>query len=227
MRNSSPAGREGWAWTWMGLKPPNLCYNDKDLPEKYEPFRHCFDAYYGIGDFDYWKKSEVDRLTLEGRETLLKLLLEDLKSNKPEKFDRYDGLTSAGTLKPGVDPYADRDEFFKKLSRVECSTQKTPHNARTRYAHGFHCRDCDTFFPSDSDEYIRGEIATDFWRLLHNLKVYFYRKNIDVPADVNELYEEYVLNLEHKQYIVLISYILAFKDAVHALYVKYDHVVEK
>lgn len=61
--------------------PPSLCYSTRQVSEyinsRYKKFRHCFDSFYGIGDFDYWDRIEILKLSIPDKLELLKLLIED------------------------------------------------------------------------------------------------------------------------------------------------------
>ena len=183
---SYPAGNTNWAWEWMGFSAPNTCYNDEPVKDVYHKFRNCFDAYYGIGDFDYWKRNELQKLSDEDKVELIKLLIADNKEKTEAR--RYLGLNSDGTINKTIDEFADgRTMFFGILTIEECRKQKYPHNQRCRYTHGFQCDDCGTFIPKDSEEYLRTEGLSDYWMSIHNIGVYFRRENRELPDDFIEL----------------------------------------
>jgi hypothetical protein len=53
------------------------------------------------------------------------------------------------------------------------------HNQRTRYADGYYCEDCDTFFHKDSAEYRKTEYMETLWMTLHNISVGRHEGGLD------------------------------------------------
>ena len=186
---SYPAGNSNWAWEWMGFSPPAVGYGAV-IDEKYNKFRKCFNAYYGIGDFDYWDRNALRSLSDEDKLELIKLLMYDNK----EKTDarKYLGLNADGTINKSIDEFADsRTKFFGTLTLEECRKQKYPHNQRCRYTTGYHCDDCNNFFDKDSEEYLRTEGLSVYDMSIHNIGVYFHRENTELPQDMIDLRKQF------------------------------------
>jgi hypothetical protein len=190
MEKSYPAGRQDWAWRWMGLNPPNLCYNNKPIDERFNRFSHCFGAYYGIGDFDYWKREPLAELPYNDKVELIHLLLEE-PENKKMSYRKYLGFLPNGKLNNSIDPHADADDFYEKLTLAQCRRTEYPHNNRTRHVVGYVCRDCGGTFLNNSEDYIRTEGLSNCWFKLHNFKVSYHRAGQPVPAIADELMVEY------------------------------------
>lgn len=226
---SFPAGRKEWAWEWMGFSPPNTCYNPNPLDEKYKKFSQCFDAYYGIGDFDYWKRSELARLTEAEKVELVNYLLEDFKAKKPHKSVRkYIGLLPEGSLNKSLDEYADgRKNFFEVLSVDECRKQKYPHNQRCRHTNGYHCDDCNTFFEKESEDWKRTEGLSDCWMILHNINAMCLRSKADTPSDVLELRKEYDVLSERQAFEIPMNEVQSMLDRCHEMKNKYAQLLSK
>lgn len=186
---SNPAANPNWSWEWMGLNPPGLCHNvQSNIFPKYDKFKHCFDAYYGIGDFDYWIKSNLDALSNEDKLELLNLRIEDLKEDIEKKARTYLGLNPDGTFNDTIDPYLDgRTHFFDLLTIEECRDRKYPHNQRCRYTNGFQCDDCGTFFGIETEDYILSEKLSTLSISIWNTGVFFNRKNEEWPPELRKL----------------------------------------
>ncbi len=86
-----------------------------------------------------------------------------------------------------------KEEFIEHGREMEnkCVNSGYYHNQGTRYTHGFHCEDCDTFFPKESEEYIRTKefFLFEFW--IHNIGVHYGRLNIKKPKELRDLEREY------------------------------------
>lgn len=191
---SYPAGNSNWAWEWMGFNPPAVGHVE-NVDVKYNKFMKCFDAYYGIGDFDYWDRTELQQLSDANKLELLNLLLEDNKSKTEARV--YLGILGAinkslRTINKSIDEFADsRTEFFETLTLEECRKQKYPHNQRCRYTTGYKCDDCNNFFDKDSEEYLRTEALSSYDMSIHNIGVYFHRENTELPQDIIELRNQF------------------------------------
>lgn len=79
------------------------------------------------------------------------------------------------------------------------------HNARSRYTHGYHCRDCDTFFPCESSTYRKTEYMTSLWMALHNLEVRYQNSKLPLPDDVRNIKEKIGIGEVHEDYETLIA----------------------
>lgn len=79
------------------------------------------------------------------------------------------------------------------------------HNNRSRYTHGFHCEDCNTFFPKNSSTYRSGELLRSLWIVLHNINVLRYGKNLPEDIEVTEMKNKIGIKLEHIDYEGIIS----------------------
>lgn len=186
---SYPAGNSNWAWEWMGFHPPSVGYG-AILDTKYIKFRKCFDYYSGIGEFDYWDRKALQSLSYEDKLELVCLLIQDNKDKTDAR--KYLGLNVDGTINKSIDEFADsRTQFFGTLSLEECRKQKYPHNQRCRYTTGYQCDDCNNFFDKDSEEYLRTEGISNYSMSIHNIGVYFYRENTELPQDVIELKNQF------------------------------------
>jgi hypothetical protein len=74
------------------------------------------------------------------------------------------------------------------------------HNARSRSANGFYCRDCATFFSKDTPTYRSGELLSSIWMVLHNINVDRYRKDLPPIPEVASMIEEIGIGKEHDNY---------------------------
>ena len=186
---SNPAANPNWSFEWMGLKPPGLCYKTQsDIFPKYDKFKQCFGAYYGIGDFDYWIKANLDVLSNEDKLELLNLRMEDLKEDIEKNGRTYLGLNPDGTFNDTIDPYLDgRTHFFDLMTLEECRNRKYPHNQRCRHANGFQCDDCGTFFGKETADYILSEQLSTVSISIWNTGVFFVRKDEEWPPELRKL----------------------------------------
>lgn len=186
---SYPAGNSNWAWEWMGFCPPPVGYGAV-VDTKYNKFIKCFDAYYGVGDFTYWVRAELQKLSEEDILELIHLLMQDNKDKTDVR--KYLGLNADGTINKSIDEFADsRTYFFGVLTLEECRKQQYPHNQRCRYTTGFYCNDCGSFFPRESEEYLRTEALSSYDMSIHNLGVYFSIGNIELPQDLIDLRSQF------------------------------------
>jgi len=186
---SYPAGNSNWAWEWMGFHPPAVCY-EAVVDEKYSKFKKCFDAYYGIGDFDYWNRTKLRNLSDEDKLELINLLMRDNKDKTDVR--KYLGLNTDGTINKSIDEFADsRTQFFGTLTLEECRKQKYPHNQRCRYTTGYKCDDCDNFFDKNSEEYLRTEALDSYDMSIHNIGVDFHRANTELPQEMIDLRKQF------------------------------------
>jgi hypothetical protein len=186
---SYPAGNSNWAWEWMGFHPPAVDYGAV-VDTKYSKFIKCFDAYYGIGDFDYWNRVALRSLPDEDKLELVHLLMQDNKDKTDAR--KYLGLNTDGTINKSIDEFADsRTQFFGTLTLAECRKQKYPHNQRCRYTTGYHCDDCGNFFANDTEEYLRTEALSSYDMAIHNIGVYFHRENTELPQDMIDLRKQF------------------------------------
>ena len=223
---SNPAGNSAWAWEWMGFDPPFLADNDEPQPEKYKKFRSCYDFYYGIGVFDYWKRIELDKLSDDDKLELLGYLMED--NQKKIKARKYLGLNEDGTLNTDINPYANsRTKFFGVLTLKECRQRKYPHNQRCRYKNGFHCDDCDNFFGDDTEEYLRtqqmGDYSIDIW----NIGVYFHRAKIKKPQSYKQLKVDFDALRKHNCYDITIDEIHDMANRINDFKIKHKQTIQK
>jgi hypothetical protein len=186
---SYPAGNSNWAWEWMGFNPPAVGYGVV-VDTKYSKFIKCFDAYYGIGDFDYWDRNVLRSLSDEDKLELIHLLMQDNKHKTDVR--KYLGLNTDGTINKSIDEFADsRTQFFGTLTLEECRKQEYPHNQRCRYTTGYKCDDCNNFFDKDSEEYLRTEALSSYDMSIHNIGVYFHREKTELPQDMIDLRNQF------------------------------------
>ena len=70
---------------WNGYVPhyAGCFYGDGIVLGGEEKYRHCYDFFSGVGDVEWWDKTELDKLTPEEQDDLLRIL----KRNK--KFGEY------------------------------------------------------------------------------------------------------------------------------------------
>jgi hypothetical protein len=218
-----PARNPNWAWEWMGFLAPPVewsMYKPEEFDPRYKKFKQCYDVYFGIGDFDYWKRAELDALSEEDKLELIHVLLENNK--KKTSVRKYLGLNEDGTINHSIDPYANsRTEFFARLTLEECRKQPYPHNQRCRYTHGFQCDDCNTFFPRESEEYIRTEEFPNFDISIHNMKAYFYRAKMEIPQEVLDLETRIKEAQKLNCYDIPMEEIMAIRNEVSRLKEKY------
>jgi hypothetical protein len=195
MSNKNPRGNDNWAWIWMGMNPPPTCYSTRQVSEyintRYKKFRQCFDSFYGIGDFDYWDRTEILKLSNVDKLELLKLLIED-EIRKPNSnfLDReYLGLNIDGTLNLNIPEfkYETRSDFFKILTLEECRLRTYPHNNRCRTDGGFYCEDCNHIFDSGSDDYIKLELLSIAGTGIWNYKAKYVGYENDAAALEKEI----------------------------------------
>lgn len=74
------------------------------------------------------------------------------------------------------------------------------HNVRSRYTHGFYCRDCQMFFDKDSPTYRSDELLSSIWMVLNNINADRCRAGLDVLKDVADLKEEIGIGEAHENY---------------------------
>ena len=86
---------------------------------------------------------------------------------------------------------------WKALLKI---TDECPHNQRCRYTHGFHCEDCDTFFPIESATYRSGELLCSLWMVMNNINVDRHRNDLPDDPDVAAMKEEIGIGLKHDNY---------------------------
>ncbi len=202
----------------MGFSAPASVYTTVDL--KYNKFNKCFDSYYGIGDFDYWKRAELGNLSDEDKLELIHLLMQDNK--KKTDVRKYLGLNADGTINKNIDEFADgRTEFFERLTLEECRKQKYPHNQRCRHTNGFHCDDCNNFFDKDSEEYLRTEGLGTYSMAIHNIGVYFHREKIEKPQDFIALKKQFDELGKKNCYEIPLEEIRSFIDCYEIVKEKY------
>ena len=79
------------------------------------------------------------------------------------------------------------------------------HNNRYRWTNGFHCRDCDTFFPKDSSTYRSDELLCSIWMVLNNINVELGRAGEAIDQEVAEMKELIGIDKIHNNYEDLIS----------------------
>jgi len=181
---SYPAGNEEWAWTWMGFSPPPRCYNDYEpLTGVYALLKNCFGQYYGLGTFDYWKRSELSKLSNENKSKLLSQLVKD--NQDVFRGRTYKGFEMIMDNEP-FDEFADRDFFFEKMTADECRKRNYPHAERSRSKDGYKCRTCDLFVPKESDEWIRTEGISNYSAITHNMKAKFLRLHLSIPKEIKK-----------------------------------------
>lgn len=217
---SSPAGRENWAWEWMGFSPP-IIYDELKDPS-FEPYRKCMGEYFGIGDFSYWDKDEIAKLSNNEKLRLLKLLI--LYCEMPEDR-KYLGLTDDGKINTQINEYANgRKEFYSTLTVEDCRKRRYAHSERCRTTEGFYCDSCETFFGTDSEDWIKEErLGFGLW----NLRVSFYRLKLDVPDEIQKLFDEQQ-EIEKKPFADKdINRILEVHAETVALWEKYKDIREK
>jgi hypothetical protein len=70
---------------WNGYIPfyAGCFYGSEVVLGGEERYKHCYDFFSGIGDVEWWDKTELDKLTQEEQDDLLRIL----KRNK--QFDEY------------------------------------------------------------------------------------------------------------------------------------------
>ena len=225
---SYPANRREWAWEWMGFNPPNTCYNSNPIPDKYNKFKQCFNAYYGIGDFDYWKRDELIKLTQVEKIELVGYLLDDFKAANPHSLRRYIGLSPDGSLNKTIDKYADgRKNFFDILSVEECRKQKYPHNQRCRKVEGYHCDDCNTFYENECEDFERTEGLSNCWNVLHNINAICLRSKTETPIDVLELRKEYDTLYKRAAFEIPLDEVHSMLSRVADIKKKYSRLLSK
>ena len=78
--------------------------------------------------------------------------------------------------------------------------QECIHNARTRYTHGFHCRDCNTFFGKDSPTYRSDELLDTIFCTLHNENCRIKNSGGETPKDIIAMLEEIGIGKKHENY---------------------------
>lgn len=69
------------------------------------------------------------------------------------------------------------------------------HNQICRYTHGFHCEDCNTFFPKDSPTYRSSQLLSSIWMVLHNLQ----------KPDADAMRDKIGIGEKHENYEALIA----------------------
>jgi hypothetical protein len=80
-----------------------------------------------------------------------------------------------------------------------------PHNQRSRFTHGFFCKDCNTFFENGSDVYRSGELLSSIWMVLHNINVHSVRDGMGEAEDALYMRNKIGIGLQHDDYEGIIS----------------------
>ena len=71
---TAPAGNSKWAWEWEGYSAPTIyAWTDED-EKNFKDFFPCFGDYNGIGEFSYWVKAELNKLSKSQKDTLRSLI---------------------------------------------------------------------------------------------------------------------------------------------------------
>ena len=74
------------------------------------------------------------------------------------------------------------------------------HNARSRYTHGFYCRDCATFFEKSSAVYRKEELVKSIYMVLNNINAPLLREGRAGHKDVADMKEEIGIGKTHENY---------------------------
>ena len=75
------------------------------------------------------------------------------------------------------------------MTPEECEKRAWPHNQRCRYTHGFHCEDCDTFFPRESPTYRRHEEISSLEMVIHNIGCDYGKAKEPKPPEIEAFYD--------------------------------------
>lgn len=79
------------------------------------------------------------------------------------------------------------------------------HNARTRYTHGFYCRDCHTFFNEKSATYRSGELLSNLWMCLHNINAKRLQDGLNEIKEVWDMRDKIGIGIKHENYEQIID----------------------
>ena len=71
---TAPAGNRAWIWEWEGFTAPTPYDWTEEDEKSFKEFFPCFDHYAGIGDFSYWIKAELNKLSKSQKDTLRSLI---------------------------------------------------------------------------------------------------------------------------------------------------------
>lgn len=73
------------------------------------------------------------------------------------------------------------------------------HNERSRYTHGFYCRECCTFFGKETPTYRSGELLSSIWMVLNNINVDLFREGKQRDVEVTELKDWIGIGKKHPE----------------------------
>ena len=90
------------------------------------------------------------------------------------------------------------------------------HNERTRYTHGYYCRNCATFFDKGSPTYRSGELLSSIWCVLNNINVDLFRSGKEKDSEVSDMMDEIGIGIIHKNY----EHVIAKAEAIMSKYQK-------
>lgn len=79
------------------------------------------------------------------------------------------------------------------------------HNKRCRYAHGFFCEDCGTFFPKESATYRSGEYLSSLWMACHNINASALQAGKPEVPEAIEMRDKIGIGKRHANYEELIA----------------------
>ncbi len=93
----------------------------------------------------------------------------------------------------------------EQSERVERIVSRCRHNKRSRYTHGFYCRDCNTFFTKASATYRSSELLVSIWMVLKNINAVESRAGRKPFDDVAEMMGKIGIGIRHGNFEELIA----------------------
>ena len=79
------------------------------------------------------------------------------------------------------------------------------HNQRCRYAHGFFCEDCNTFFARNSATYRSGELLRSIWMVLNNINATSLQSGGPGVQEALAMRDKIGIGTRHDDYEALIA----------------------